>query len=59
MALSGVRLIAVGVLLAGIPLTALVPPLAALAALVLTLTAVIVVDTVRHADLRRQLRGNS
>ncbi|WP_410817410.1 low temperature requirement protein A [Micromonospora sp. 050-3] len=59
MALSVVRLVAVGVLLAGIPLAALVPPLAALALLVLILTALIVVDTVRHTDLRRQLRGRS
>ncbi|MCX5070338.1 low temperature requirement protein A [Micromonospora lupini] len=59
LALSGVRLVAVGVLLAGIPLAALVPPLAALALLVLIVAALVVVDTIRHADLRRQLRGSS
>ncbi|MFF0153439.1 low temperature requirement protein A [Micromonospora sp. NPDC005203] len=59
MALNVVRLVAVGVLLAGIALAALVPPLAALALLVLIVAALIVVDTARHSDLRRQLRGSS
>ena len=50
------RLVATGVLLAGVPAAIFLPPLAAPAGLVLALTALIAVETRRYAEQRRDLR---
>ncbi|MBQ1092693.1 low temperature requirement protein A [Streptomyces sp. B93] len=55
--LSVPRLVAVLVLLALIPAAAALPPLAGLGCVALVLTALIVVEGVRYADVRRDLRG--
>ena len=56
-ALSLPRLVTAGVLLAALPATAVLPPLAGLAGLVVILAALIVVETTRYAQIRRSLRG--
>jgi low temperature requirement protein LtrA len=56
-ALSLPRLVAIGVLLAALPAVAVLPPLAGLAGLVLVPAALIVVETTRYAETRRDLRG--
>jgi hypothetical protein len=45
------------VLLAALPAAVVLPPLVGLAGLVLILAALIVVETTRYAQLRRDLRG--
>jgi low temperature requirement protein LtrA len=55
--LSLPRLVATGVLLAGLPAAVALPPLVGLAGLVLILAALIVVETTRYAQARRNLRG--
>jgi low temperature requirement protein LtrA len=55
--LSLPRLLSAGVLLAFLPAAAALPPLAALAGLVLILTALIAVETTRYAARRHALRG--
>jgi hypothetical protein len=50
-------LVAIGVLLAALPAAAVLPPLVGLAGLVLVLAALIVVETTRYAQTRRDLRG--
>jgi low temperature requirement protein LtrA len=55
--LSLPRLVAIGVLLAAVPPAAVLPPLAGLAGLVLVLAVLIVVETTRYAQTRRDLRG--
>ena len=55
--LSLPRLVAAGVLLAALPAAVVLPPLVGLAGLVLILAALIVVDTTRYAQIRRNLRG--
>ena len=55
--LSLPRLVAIGVLLAALPAAAVLPPLAGLAGLVVILAALIVVETTRYAQTRRDLRG--
>ncbi|MEW9552172.1 low temperature requirement protein A [Nonomuraea sp. NPDC050783] len=54
--LSLPRLVAVGVLLAALPVAIMVPPLAALALLTLVLAALVAVETIRYAEQRRDLR---
>jgi low temperature requirement protein LtrA len=56
-AMSLPRLVAVGVLLAALPAAVVLPPLAGLAGLVLILAALIIVETTRYAQVRRDLRG--
>jgi low temperature requirement protein LtrA len=56
-ALSLPRLVAIGVFLVALPAAAALPPLAGLAGLVLILAALIVVETTRYAQARRDLRG--
>jgi low temperature requirement protein LtrA len=51
------RLVATGVLLAAMPAAAVLPPLVGLAGLVLIMAALIVVETTRYAQTRRDLRG--
>jgi hypothetical protein len=58
-ALSLPRLLATGVLLAALPAAVVLPPLVGLAGLVLILAALIVVETTRYAQIRRNLRGAS
>jgi low temperature requirement protein LtrA len=55
--LSLPRLVATGVLLAALPAAVVLPPLVGLAGLVLILVVLIVVETTRYAQLRRNLRG--
>jgi low temperature requirement protein LtrA len=55
--LSLPRLVATGVLLAALPAAVVLPPLAGLAGLVVILAALIVVETTRYAQIRRNLRG--
>ena len=55
--LSLPRLVATGVLLAALPAAAVLPPLVGLAGLVIILAALIVVETTRYAQTRRDLRG--
>jgi low temperature requirement protein LtrA len=55
--LSLPRLVATGVLLAAVPAAAVLPPLAGLAGSVVILAALIVVETTRSAQARRDLRG--
>jgi low temperature requirement protein LtrA len=55
-ALSRPRLLATGVLLAALPAAVVLPPLAALAGVVLILAALIVVETTIYAPVRRNLR---
>jgi low temperature requirement protein LtrA len=55
--LSLPRLLATGVLLAALPAAIVLPPLVGLAGLVLILAALIVVETTRYAQTRRNLRG--
>jgi low temperature requirement protein LtrA len=55
--LSLPRLVTVGVLLAALPAAVALPPLAGLAGLVLVLAALIVIETTRYAQVRRDLRG--
>ena len=55
--LSLPRLLATGVLLAALPAAIVLPPLVGLAVLVLILAALIVVETTRYAQTRRNLRG--
>jgi low temperature requirement protein LtrA len=55
--LSLPRLVAIGVLLAGLPAAIVLPPLAGLAGLVVILAALIVVETTRYAQIRGSLRG--
>jgi low temperature requirement protein LtrA len=56
-ALSLPRLVTIGVLLVALPAAVLAPPLAGLAGLVVILAALIVVETTRYAQTRRNLRG--
>ncbi|HEX2372804.1 MAG TPA: hypothetical protein VHO93_02370 [Actinomycetota bacterium] len=56
-ALSLPRLVTIGVLLAALPAAVLAPPLAGLAGVVVILAALIVVETTRYAQIRRDLRG--
>ncbi|GAA0390121.1 hypothetical protein Acor_46740 [Acrocarpospora corrugata] len=56
-ALSRPRLVATGVLLAALPASIALPPLAGLGGSVAILTALIVVETTRDAQARRSLRG--
>jgi Flp pilus assembly protein TadB len=49
--------VAVGLLLAALPAAAVLPPLVGLAGLVLIMAALIVVETTRYAQIRRDLRG--
>jgi low temperature requirement protein LtrA len=51
------RPVATCVLLAALPAAVVLPPLAGLAGLVVILTALIVVETMRYAQVRRNLRG--
>jgi low temperature requirement protein LtrA len=55
--LSLPRLVTTGVLLAALPAAVVLPPLVGLAGLVLILAALVVVETTRHAQVRRSLRG--
>jgi hypothetical protein len=55
--LSLARLVTIGVLFAALPAAFVLPPLAGLAGLVVILAALIVVETTRHAQVRRSLRG--
>jgi hypothetical protein len=57
--LSLPRLVATGVLLAAMPAAVVLPPLVGLAGLVLIMAALIVVETTRYAQTRRDLRGAS
>jgi low temperature requirement protein LtrA len=57
--LSLPRLVATGVLLAALPAAAVLPPLVGLTGLVLIMAALIVVETTRYAQIRRNLRGAS
>jgi ABC-type branched-subunit amino acid transport system permease subunit len=57
--LSLPRLVATGVLLAALPAAVVLPPLVGLAGLALILAALIVVETTRYAQIRRNLRGAS
>jgi hypothetical protein len=50
-------LVAAGVLVAALPAAVVLPPLGGLAGLVLILAALIVVETTRYAQIRRNLRG--
>ncbi|WP_033408553.1 low temperature requirement protein A [Nonomuraea coxensis] len=54
--LSLPRLLAIGALLAGLPVAIVLPPLAALAGLTLVLVALAAVETARYAEQRRDLR---
>jgi low temperature requirement protein LtrA len=56
-ALSLPRLVTIGVLVAALPAAVVLPPLAGLAGVVLVLAALIVVETTRYAQIRRDLRG--
>jgi low temperature requirement protein LtrA len=55
--LSPPRLAATGVLLAALPAAIVLPPLAGLAGLVLILAGLIIVETTRYAQTRRNLRN--
>jgi hypothetical protein len=55
--LSLPRLVATSVLLAALPAAVVLPPLAGMAGAVVILAALIVVETTRYAQLRRDLRG--
>jgi low temperature requirement protein LtrA len=55
--LSLPRLLATGVLLAALPAAVVLPPLVGLAGLVLILAALVVVETTRYAQVRRNFRG--
>jgi hypothetical protein len=55
--LSLPRLVAIGMLLAAVPAAVVLPRLVGLAGLVLIMAALIVVETTRHAQTRRNLRG--
>jgi low temperature requirement protein LtrA len=57
--LSLPRLVAIGVLLAGLPAAVLLAPLVGLAGLVLILAALVGVETTRYAQTRRSLRSPS
>ena len=54
---SVARLVAIGVLLVALPAAVFLPPLAGLAAVMLILTALILVETTRYANVRRELRN--
>ncbi|MFI6989364.1 low temperature requirement protein A [Nonomuraea wenchangensis] len=54
--LSLPRLLAIGALLAGLPVAIALPPLAALAGLALVLVVLVAVETTRYAEQRRDLR---
>ncbi|WP_344207012.1 low temperature requirement protein A [Nonomuraea bangladeshensis] len=54
--LSLPRLLAIGALLAGLPVAIALPPLAALAGLTLVLVVLVAVETTRFAEQRRDLR---
>jgi hypothetical protein len=56
-ALSLPRLGAIGVLLAAMPAAVVLPPLVGLTGLVVILASLIVVETIRYAQIRRSLRG--
>ena len=56
-ALSLPRLVAICMSLAALPAAVVLPPLAGLAGLVLILAVLIVVETTRYAQIRRNLRG--
>ena len=56
-ALSLPRLVTIGVLLAALPAAVALPPLAGLTGLVLILAGLIVVETTRYAQTRRNLRN--
>jgi low temperature requirement protein LtrA len=56
-ALSLPRLVTAGVLLTALPAAVVLPPLVGLAGLVLILAVLIVVETTRYAQIRRNLRG--
>jgi low temperature requirement protein LtrA len=56
-ALSLPRLVATGMLLAGLPAAVALPPLVGLTGLVLILAGLIVVETTRYAQTRRNLRN--
>jgi low temperature requirement protein LtrA len=56
-ALSVPRLLTIGVLLAALPAAVVLPPLVGLAGLVVILAVLIVVETTRYAEFRRNLRG--
>jgi hypothetical protein len=49
--------VAIGVLLTALPAVVVLPPLVGLAGLVLIVAALIVVETTRYAQVRRNLRG--
>ena len=55
--LSLPRLVAICVLLAALPAAVVLPPLVGLAGLVLIMAVLIVVETTRYAQIRRNLRG--
>jgi low temperature requirement protein LtrA len=55
--LSLPRLLATGVFLAALPAAIVLPPLVGLAGLVLILAALIILETARYAQTRRNLRG--
>jgi low temperature requirement protein LtrA len=55
--LSLPRLVAICVLLAVLPAAVVLPPLVGLAGLVLIMAVLIVVETTRYAQIRRNLRG--
>jgi hypothetical protein len=56
-ALSLPRLVATGMLLAGLPAAVALPSLVGLTGLVLILAGLIVVETTRYAQTRRNLRN--
>ena len=51
------RLVAICMFLAALPAAVVLPPLVGLAGLVLILAALIIVETTRYAQTRRNLRG--
>ena len=55
--LSLPRLVAICVFLAALPAAVVLPPLVGLAGLVLILAVLIIVETTRYAQTRRNLRG--
>jgi ABC-type branched-subunit amino acid transport system permease subunit len=55
--LSLPRLVTIGVLVAALPGAVVLPPLVGLAGSVLILATLIVVETTRYAQARRNLRG--
>ena len=57
--LSLPRLVTIGVLAAALPAAVVLPPLVGLAGVVVILAALIVVETTRYAQARRNLRDRS